>query len=173
MPDMQVINDKNTTHLYPIAASQTILPDQPVRLDATTGLLTLATASDTDLIGTSMGKWTNLAAGTLVSVYDDPDAEFEILADNAAQATRSRNGDFCDLIVTSSVFYANLDAATTKVLKVTQGLSADFDPLMDGTAIAGSALAGNFTPPWNNKARVRVKIAFHQKANQAIDLDVS
>lgn len=168
MPDMQVINDKCVTHLHPIAASQTILPDQPVRLNSS-GLVVLATAADTDLLGTSMGKWTNLAAGTMVSVYDDPDAVFEIKADNAAQAVRATNGDFCDLIVTSSVFYANLDATTTKVLKVVQGQSSDFDPLMDGTAIAGSALAGNFTPPWNDKSRIRVKIALHQLANQATD----
>ncbi len=168
MPDMQVINDKNTTHLYPIAASQTILPDQPVRLNSS-GLLELAAADSVDLLGTSMGKWTSLAAGTLVSVYDDPDAEFEIKADNAAQALRATNGDFCDLVISSSVFYANLDATSTKVLKVVNGLAADFDPLMDGTQITGSALAGNFTPPWNSKARIRVKIALHQKANQATD----
>lgn len=168
MPDMQVINDKNVTHMYFLAASQTILPDQPVRRNAS-GLIELAAADSADLLGTSMGKYTDLAAGSPIQVYDDPDAEFEIQADNAAQAVRAVGGDFCDLIIVSSVFKANLDASTTKVLKVVQGKASDFDPLMDGTSITGSALAGNFTPPWNNTARVRVKIALHQAANQATD----
>ena len=166
MPDMQVINDKNVTHQYRLAASQTILPDQPVRLN-TSGLVELADATSADLLGTSMGKVTSSAEGDLIMVYDDPDAEFEIKADDATQATRAKTGDLCDLIVSGSVFYANLDATSTKVLKVVQGLAADFDPLMDGTSITGSALAGNFTPPWNNKARIRVKIDLHLKGNQA------
>lgn len=163
MPDVMKVISGTDTHRYYLAASQTILPGDPVTLNGS-GLVELADAASTALLGTSMQKVTASAANDPIQVFDDPDAVFEIDADTAAQAVQAEVGTTCDLAGTSGAFFANLDAVLTNVLLVV-AVNTNFDPLLDGNTITGSTLAGNFTPPWNDTARIRVKIAAHQKAN--------
>lgn len=161
--DLKPVSNHTRIRRYYLAASQTIEPGDPVVLNAS-GLVELADASSAALLGICAEKVTSSTAADPVGVFDDPHLEFQIAADTANQAVRTEVGDTCDLVVASTVFKANLDATSTNVLLVT-AVNVDFDPLLDGTAITGSSLAGNFTPPWNNTALIRCKFKAHQLAN--------
>lgn len=161
--DLKPCSNHTRIRRYYLAASQTINPGDPVILNAS-GLVEIGTAATATHLGICAEKVVSSSAGDPVGVFDDPDLEFEIKADTANQAVRTEVGDTCDLAVSGDVFYANLDAVVTNVLLVT-AVNVDFDPLLDGTAITGSTLAGNFTPPWNNTAKIRCKFALHQLAN--------
>lgn len=167
MPDLKVLKNTGSNRYY-LAASQTISPGDPVVLN-TSGLVELLQDVDpsSDPLGLPLGvcmqNVTSSAAGDPVAVFDDPDLEFEILADTANEAVRSEVGDACDFNATNP-FTADLNSATYGVIKVL-AVNADFDPLLDGVALTGSALAGNFTPGWNSLAKIRAKFAKHVKAN--------
>lgn len=163
MPDLKPVSNHTRIQRYYLAASQTIDVGDPVVLNSS-GYVELATAATTSLLGICAEKVTASTLGQAVAVFDDPDLEFEILADNSAQALQTVVAETHDLIVTGGVFYANLDATTTNVLKVL-AINTNFDPLLDGATIYGSSLAGDFTPPWNSLAKIRCKFAAHQKAN--------
>jgi len=144
---------------YPLAASQTIAIGDPVAVDAN-GYVVLADATSTPLLGVAARDCTSSAEGDEMLVYDDPDAEFECQADNVAQVLQAEVGDTCDLVVSSSTFYANLDATAVNVLKVL-AIGQYMDPLRDGSTYYGSVLAGDWTPGWQSKNKLRVKIAQH------------
>ncbi len=161
--DLKPCSNDTRIRRYLLAASQTIEPGDPVVRNSS-GLVELADASTASFLGICAQKVTASAAGDVVAVYDDPHLEFEILADTAGEAVQTVVGETHDIIVTGGVFYANLGAAVTNVIKVT-AVNTNFDPLLDGATITGSSLAGNFTPPWNSAAKIRCKFALHQLAN--------
>jgi hypothetical protein len=144
---------------YPVAASQTIEIGDPVGKDAN-GRVIIGTAALTALLGVSARAVTDSAADDEILVFDDPQAEFECQADNAAQVAQSEVGTTCDLIVDTGVFKANLDATATNVLR-TVSIGEFNDPLRDDSTYGGSTLAGDWTPGWQSKNVVRVKIAVH------------
>ena len=153
MPDLKPVSNHTRIQRYYLAASQTIDVGDPVVLNSS-GYVELATASSAALLGICAEKVTASTAGQAVAVFDDQDLEFEILADDVTEAIQTAVGETHDLIVSGGVFYANLGATTTNVLKVL-AVNTNFDPLLDGATIYGSSLAGNFVPPWNNKAIIR------------------
>lgn len=161
--DLKPVSNHTRINRYLLAASQTISPGDPVVLNAS-GYVEKADGSSTSILGICAQDVSSSAAGDIVGVYDDPQLEFQILADDSSQAVQAEVGDTCDIRVNGGVFYANLDATLTNVLKVI-AINTNFDPLLDGATIYGSTLAGNFTPPWNNKAKIRCKFALHQLAN--------
>jgi len=163
MPDLKPVSNHTRTQRYYLAASQTIDVGDPVLLNSA-GYVELATAASATLLGICAEKITASTVGQAVVVFDDPDLEFEILADEVAEAIQTAVGETHDLIVTSGAFLANLGATTTNVIKVL-AVNTNFDPLLDGETIYGSSLAGNFVPPWNDKKKIRCKFAIHQKAN--------
>ncbi len=164
MPDVKVLKVL-VAHPHQLAASQTIAPGKFVFKNSS-GFVEIADASSAALLGVCMQNITSSAEGDEVMVFDDPNEEFEMACDTAGEAIQTVVGEEHDLIVTSTIQLLNLGATATKVLKVL-AIAGNFDPLMDGTAITGSALAGNFTPPWNSAARCRVKIDLHQLGNQS------
>lgn len=164
MADLNVVNGADRINRYPAAAGLTCEIGQPVTKDSA-GRVVLADATTTSFLGIAARKMASAAADDEVLVYDDPQVEFDIAADNVAQVTQTNVvGKAFDLVVSSSVFYANLDATSTNVLK---GLAiANFeDPLRDGSTYGGSALAGDWTPGWQSKNRLRCKFALHLLAN--------
>jgi len=161
--DLKPVSNHTRITRYLLAASQTIRPGDPVVLNSS-GLVELATDGSTALLGISAQNVSSSAANDPIGVFDDPDLEFEILADTAGEAVQTVVGETHDIAKPSTTFLANLGAATTNVLRVL-AINTNFDPLLDGATITGSTLAGNFTPPWNDKAKIRCKFDLHQLAN--------
>jgi hypothetical protein len=161
MADIDIRCVKNDTlGRYPCAASQTISIGDPVTVDGD-GNVILADASSATLLGVAGRDVAATAAGDEILVYDDPDAEFELAADNVDQVLQTNVlGLEFDLVVPGGVFKANLDASVTDVF-LGISIGGFNDPLRDGSVYYGSALAGDWTPGWQSKNVVRVKINKH------------
>jgi hypothetical protein len=144
---------------YPVAASQTIAVGQPVAVDGD-GRVIIATAASTALLGICAKDVTASAADDLCYVYDDPDVVFEIVADNSAEVLQTVVGETHDLIVTTDVFYANLGATTTNVIRV-KAIKPFYQPLADDVAFEGSTLVGDLTPGWKTGGSVLCEFAAH------------
>ena len=157
--DLRIRNDKDRITEYPAAASQTIEVGDPVALD-TSGNVIIATASSAALLGICAQAVTDSTVGDAVYVYDHPDIQFEIAADNAAEVLQTVVGETHDLIVDGGVFKANLGATSTNVLRVL-AIKSFYDPNADGSAYEGSPLVGDFTPGWRDGAQVLCEIALH------------
>lgn len=161
MADRQLLirNGDDRITEYPAAASQTIAVNQPVALD-TDGRVVKATAVSAALLGLCAKDITASSADEPCYVYDDPDIAFEILADNAAEVLQTVVGETHDLIVTDDVFYINLGATSTNVLRV-KAIKPFYQPLADDVAFEGSTLVGDFTPGWKTGGSVLCEIALH------------
>jgi hypothetical protein len=158
--DLRIRNDKDRITEYPTAASQTIEVGDPVALDSN-GRVVIATAVSAKLLGICAKAVSATSAGDPIFVYDDPDVQFEIAADDATEVLQTVVGETHDLIVDSGTFKVNLGATSTNVLRV-KAIKSFYDPNADGTAYEGSTLVGDFTPGWRDGAQVLCEIALHE-----------
>jgi hypothetical protein len=157
--DLRIRNDKDRITEYPAAASQTIEVGDPVAINSG-GQVIIATAGSTALLGICAKAVADTSAGDPVFVYDHPDVEFEIAADDPDEVLQTVVGETHDLIVDSGTFKVNLGATATNVLRV-KAIKSFYDPQADGAAYEGSTLAGDFTPGWRDSAQVLCEIALH------------
>ncbi len=102
---------------YQLAASQTFAVGDPVFLN-TSGLVEIAEITDAALLGVAAQDITSSSANDPVLVYDDPRTIFRCQADDSGDAVQAAVGDTCDLIVTGGVFFANIDASATDVIRI-------------------------------------------------------
>ena len=157
--DLRIRNHKDRITEYPAAASQTIEVGDPVALDSN-GRVIIATAGSAALLGICAKAVSSTSAGDPIFVYDDPDVEFEIAADDPTEVLQTVVGETHDLIVDSGTFKVNLGATATNVLRV-KAIKGFYDPNADDSPYEGSTLVGDFTPGWRDSAQVICEIAAH------------
>ena len=102
---------------YKCAASQTIAIGDMVTLNSS-GLVEIADASSTTLLGAAASSVTSSASGDAIVVYDDPHALF--LAQASASASQTLVGKTRDLSGATGAQKVNIGATSVNCLKIRQ-----------------------------------------------------
>lgn len=96
----------------------TLAVGDAVAIDSATGLLRLATATDTALAGVSMGTVTGVAATQQSAVFVPALPDIVFKGQCSGTPTQASVGDYCDIEGSTGAMEVNENATSTKVLKI-------------------------------------------------------